>query len=179
MFYGTAGIARMIQVLQAEVAGTTVLVDNTGQWYQVRVNSSTPGVHAEVVDITAGIQSADTSFARPLVPQFLSAETIVFHEHQQLQRLWETTGDGLTSGFSELHVGQKLQLSSSGSALITHVKTEHRMENYTAWARAHVFKPFQFEFLSVSPAQAYNVEVVCESDGKSLLTLQNLGGMFS
>ncbi|XP_078687107.1 cation channel sperm-associated auxiliary subunit beta-like [Branchiostoma floridae x Branchiostoma belcheri] len=121
-------------------------------------------------------KSADTSFARPLVPQFLSADTIVFHEHQQLQRPWETAGDGLTSGFSQLHVGQKLQLSTSGSALITQVTTEHRMDNYTAWARAHVFKPFRFEKLSESPAQAYSVEVACESNGKSLLTLQNVGG---
>ncbi|XP_035683717.1 cation channel sperm-associated protein subunit beta-like [Branchiostoma floridae] len=166
----------MSQILQGEVPGTAVLVDNTGQWYQVRVNSSTAGIQTEVVDITGGIQSADTSFARPLVPQFLSAETIVFHEHKQLQHPWETAEDGLTSGFSQLHVGQKLQLSTSGSALITRVKTEHRRENYTAWARAHVFKPFQFETLSTSPAQAYSVEVACESDGKSLLTLKNVGG---
>ncbi|XP_078686945.1 uncharacterized protein LOC144919378 [Branchiostoma floridae x Branchiostoma belcheri] len=56
VFLPTEGIPRMSEVLQAEVPGTAVLVDNTGQWYQVRGNSSTAGVHVEVVDITAGIQ---------------------------------------------------------------------------------------------------------------------------
>ncbi|CAH1782757.1 unnamed protein product [Owenia fusiformis] len=170
-YYTKAGVNRFAYIGPVDDSLPYIFhVDHLGFTRHVQIGSAGENFSTTDFDPQSRLYAIDNivKLSHPLALRFVTNEKINLYEYDV----------GLTSEFSDMHIGQQLTLQNGGSALINNVlKLKFAKPHWVSYITAYINTPLSPESFTTSPAQQYDITVTnLDSDAETVtLTLSDSG----